>query len=226
MAIEGKNSSTEKDTRCVIHGISSDSMRVRFYLLMTIALSLLPVVLILSSGQLFHTHDGFVHLARMSAFFKSLSDGQFPVRWAGDLNFGYGMPLFDFIYQLPYFISSFFLLIGFGLVASFELTLVLSFILSGIFMFLFAKEFFGDEKSAFMATIFYQFFPFRLVELFVRGSFGEVYTYAFLPLVLYGVVKIFNTKENLPYRILTSFATALLVLSHNSVSLLFFLMIV
>src|SRR3989344_4248822 len=168
--------------------------------LVILAISLLPFLIIFATPDLPHTHDGLVHLPRIAAFYKALSDGHVPVRWAGDLNYGYGMPLFNFIYQLPYLVSSVFIFLGFGLVNSFKLSISLSFILSGIFMFLAAKEFFEDDKKAFFVSIFYQFASFRLVELLIRGSFGEVYTYTFLPLVLYGLLKLFKSSKTFPIR--------------------------
>jgi hypothetical protein len=190
------------------------------YLLIVI-LSIIPLILFFSSSLLPHTHDGFVHLARIGAFFKAVGDGQIPVRWAGDLNFGYGMPLFNFIYHTPYLIASFFVLSGVGLVGSFKLTLGLSFLISGVFMFGFSHAFFKDTKKALLVTVFYQFFSFRFVEIIVRGSFGEVYTYTFFPLVLWGLVRIFE-KPSYKNILLTSMATCLLVLSHNALSLVFF----
>ena len=186
-----------------------------------VILSFLPLVSSFVTADLFHSHDGLVHLPRIAAYYKSLLDLQIPVRWAGDLNYGYGMPLFNFIYQLPYVIASFFVSLGLGLVWSFKLTLTVSYMLSGVFMLMFANLFFKDRKTAFLVAVFYQFAPFRLVELLMRGSFGEVYTYAFLPLVLFGLTKLF-IFPNYRYFLLTSVASALLVLSHNSISLVFF----
>lgn len=183
--------------------------------LLVLALSFLPLTSIFTAQDLLHTHDGLVHLPRIAAYFKALSDGQIPVRWAGDLNYGYGMPLFNFLYQLPYFLASIFILLGASLVASFKLTLALSHILAGVFMYAFARKFLSDERKALLVTIFYQFASFRLVELLIRGSFGEVYTYTFLPLVLFGLIS--------RSFFITAFSTVFLVLSHNSVSLLFFL---
>lgn len=191
------------------------------YYLFVFFISLLPVASIFFTSDLNHTHDGFVHLARMGAYFKALQDLQIPVRWAGDLNYGYGMPLFNFIYQLPYFISSLFLFLGFGLVTTFKIVLVLSYILSGIFMFAFGKSFFKDDKKALLVTVFYQFAPFRLVELLVRGSFGEVYTYTFLPLVLFGFT-LFLRKQTYRNFSIIAVASAFLILSHNALSLVFF----
>lgn len=191
------------------------------YLRLVITLSLLPLVYLIFDSRIPHTHDGVVHLARMTAYYKALSDGQFPVRWAGDLNYGYGMPLFNFMYQVPYLISSVFIFLGFGLANSFKLVLAISYVLSGIFMFWFGKAFFKDEKKALLITIFYQFAPFRFIELLVRGSFGEVYTYTFFPLILFGLTKLFK-RQNYRNILITAIATSLLILSHNALSLSFF----
>ncbi len=184
-------------------------------------LSLLPLVGYFISSDLPHTHDGFVHLVRIGAYFKALSDGQILPRWAGDLNFGYGMPLFNFIYQLPYLIASAFVALGASLVVSFKLTVITSYLIGAVGIYLFAKELFEDEKKVLLVSLLYQFAPFRIVELLVRGSFGELYTYAFLPFILYGIAKLCK-KPELKFVAITSIATALLVLSHNSISLVFF----
>jgi hypothetical protein len=131
------------------------------------------------------------------------------------------MPLFDFIYQVPYIISSFFLLLGTTLVVTYKLVLLISFLLSGVFAYLFSKELFGTTKKALLFTLFYQFAPFRLVELLVRGDIGEIYTYTFLPLVCWGLVKL-SKKQTFKSFFLTAVSAALLILSHNSLSLSFF----
>ncbi|MEN9407273.1 MAG: hypothetical protein RLZZ455_489 [Candidatus Parcubacteria bacterium] len=190
-------------------------------LLLICLISILPLSASLFSSDLVHTHDGLVHLPRIGAFYKALLEGQFPVRWAGDLNYGYGMPLFIFIYHVPYLFSSIFLLIGLGLVWSFKLSLLISFLLSGIGMYLFAQAFFKDQKKAFLITLLYQFAPFHLIDLTIRASFGEIYTYAFLPFVLYFLTRYSQTK-NAGFLALSSVAVSFLILSHNSISLLFF----
>lgn len=182
--------------------------------LIVLAISLLPFLIILTNPDLPHTSDGGVHLPRIAAYVKALTDGHFPVRWAGDLNYGYGLPLFNFMYQSPYALGALFVGLGFGLVASFKLILTVSFVLSGLFMFLFTRELFKETKLAFLITVFYQFAPFRLVELLVRGSIGSAFAYTFLPLVLLGVVR--------RSFFLTSIAVGLLIISHNSLSLVFF----
>ncbi len=196
-------------------------MQKHRYLLLVILCSLLPFLYFFFTPLLYHTHDGSVHLPRIAAYVKALRDFHIPVRWAGDLNYGYGLPLFNFMYPLPYFIASLFVLLGASLVMSFKLALFVSYLLSGVFMYLFSKAFFKEEKKAFIATLFYQFATFRFVELLVRGSLGEVYTYTFLPLVLLGITILWQKKSLFGF-FLTAIATCFLILSHNAISLVFF----
>lgn len=191
------------------------------YIIFLIIASILPIIPFFVSQDLLHTHDGLVHVPRLAAYYHALSDGHFPVRFAGYLNYGYGLPLFNFIYQTPYLIGSVFLFIGFSLINAFKLSLVLSFLISGIAMYFFAKEYFGDERKALLVAVFYQFAPFRIVELLVRGSYGEVYTYAFFPFILYGIARVANKRLVSGFAVI-SLSTFLLIISHNSVSLLFF----
>ncbi len=195
---------------------------MRRELLIIILVSLLPFIFIFTTPLFFYTQDGWTHLARGGAFYKALLDGQLPVRWVGDLNYGYGMPLFDFVFQLPYMVMSLFIFIGLGLVTSLKITALISFLFSGIFMYLFAQEFFKDQKKALLVTLFYQFFPFRLVEIFVRGSIGEMFAFTFLPLVLYGIV-LFINKPRISALIYTAFGTAGMVLSHLATGSVFLL---
>ena len=157
----------------------------------------------------------------MAAWLKAFDGGQIPPRWAGGLNYGFGSPVMIFMYPWPYLLSGLFLKWGLSLVVSFKLVLSLSFLFSGLFMFLFAKELFKDEKRAFLVALLYQFASFRLVEIVVRGALGEVWTYSFIPLVFWGVLKIIK-KDYLHGFLLASLGTGLLVLAHNSISLSFF----
>ncbi|MCL4359716.1 6-pyruvoyl-tetrahydropterin synthase-related protein [Patescibacteria group bacterium] len=191
------------------------------YYIAIILVSILPLVSLFATPALFHTHDGAVHLPRMAAYFKALMDGQVLPRWAGDLNYGYGLPLFNFIYHTPYLISSLFIGLGASLVMTFKIVAALSFILAGVFMLLFARELWHNDRTALLVAVFYQFAPFRLVELMVRGSFGEMYVYAFIPLVLYFLLRTLR-GANARYIAGLALAAALLVISHNSISLVMF----
>lgn len=168
-----------------------------------------------------HTHDGPVHLARIAAYYNALRDGQFPPRWAGELNYGYGTPVFIFMYPLPYLLGSLFVGLGATLTLSFKLLLTTSFVLSGLFFYGWIMRVTKKPQLALLATIVYQFAPYRLVELTVRGSMAEAFGFAFSPLVLW-MLTLFAEKPTVRRATWIAMATALLVLSHNSMSLVFF----
>lgn len=161
-----------------------------------------------------------MHLARMPAYYKALTAGQILPRWAGDLNWGYGMPLFNFYYHLPYLVPAGFIAMGTGLVASFKIIHVMSFLLSAGFMYLFSRSFFKNNPKALLATLLYQFAPFHMVNLMVRGDTGEVLAMAFLPLMLYFIYRGFEQNKPFASLVATGISTALLLLSHTAVGLM------
>lgn len=190
--------------------------------LLVIAISLLPFVSIFLTSLAPHTHDSPVHFARMAAYYKALTEGQILPRWAGDLNYGYGMPLFNFIYHIPYLVTSVPIALGGGLVLSFKIALLVSFVLSGLFMYMFSLAFFKHEGKALVTTVLYQFAPFHLVDLVVRGDVAEGFALAFFPLVLFAITRSFVQNDRRKNVTFIGAAATLLILSHNSMSLVFF----
>ncbi len=75
------------------------------FLLLVAFFALLGSFPLLHSG-LFPTHDGEYHVIRFYEFDKVLRDGNLYPRWAPDLNNGYGVPLFNYVYPLPNYFSS------------------------------------------------------------------------------------------------------------------------
>jgi len=162
-----------------------------------------------------------MHLARIASYYKEVINGQFPVRWASDLNYGYGTPIFNFFHPLPYYITTLFVALGFSLSMTLKMSFLLSFLFSGIFMFWAARSLFHDEKIAFWVTVFYQFAPFRLVDMLIRGSLGGIYSYTLLPLVIYAFLE-YNTSKKFRFFLLASVSSSLLSMSHNIIGFVFF----
>src|SRR3990172_4216282 len=67
-------------------------------------LVIFPTLLPLFSDGFFTIHDN-TQVERVFQMTKSISDGQFPVRWVDDLGYGYGYPIFNFYAPLPYYIG-------------------------------------------------------------------------------------------------------------------------
>lgn len=195
----------------------------KLILILIVIISVLPFLPVLINQELNYTHDGFVHLVRVAEYYKMLVAGQFPIRWAADFSYGYGMPIFNFIYPLPYFLSFIILIVtGLNAVLTLKLTFLLSFILSGLFMYIFALELLKSQKKAFLVMLLYQFTPFHLSDIFIRGALGESFAFSFLPIVLWSIVRLSQKTEIKKFFVVPTTAV-LLVLSHNSISLVFFI---
>lgn len=200
-------------------------IKKHYGLLIVFLVSLLPLLNLLNPG-LPITHDGVDHVARIANFYDSLSEGILIPRWAENLNWGFGHPVVMFLYPMPSYITSIFHFLGFTLVSGLKLTFALTYILSGIFFYLWLSRFL-KINAAILGAILYLFAPYRFVDLYVRGAIGEHVAFMFFPLVLLGLHLLFNIKSQ--YRIkylfliflLISFSASGLILSHNGLSLLF-----
>lgn len=158
------------------------------------------------------THDGEYHLIRFWQFAKNIKSGIFFPRWAPDLDRGFGVPLFSFFYPFPNYPGGIFHLFGFSLADSFKLSLMITFIFSGIFFYLWGQRVLGPWP-ALAGSLFYLFAPYHFLDLYVRGSIGELWALVWLPAILWGL-----EKRSL---VSTSLFFGLLILSHNILALVF-----
>jgi hypothetical protein len=173
-------------------------------------LSLLPLLSLLRPG-VYQSGDMQIHATKTIEFASSLSEGHLIPRWSGNLNATYGYPLWEFTYATPYYLTSFFYLSGVPAVTSVKLFLVITYLLSGIGMFLAAKRHL-PPYAALLAAVFYQFAPYHLIDLHYRVAAGELAALMILPFCFYYL----NSRKLLP----ASLCIALLVLSHPAISLL------
>ena len=186
-----------------------------------ILLSLPPLIYIFLNPNLPHTSDGLMHVARSAAYFNEIQAGQFPIRWAHQFDYGYGTPIFNFFNPLPYAFGALLLSIGINLATTLKIGFVVTQLLSGIFILLFARTFFKNSKTAFLVAVMYQYVPFRLVEMHTRGDIGCLYSYMTFPLLMYAIT-VFLKKNTIPGFLLLGLASALLPLGHNINGFVFF----
>jgi hypothetical protein len=184
----------------------------------------LPLILPFFKAGFFPTHDGEWAVVRLSDMYRGLKDLQFPVRFSGYLNFQYGYPLFNFAYPLPYYLGAVFVFIKFGFVNSIKLLFSLSVILSFFSMFLLAKDFWRNKWAAFISSMLYVYVPYRIVDLYVRGSIGESLSFVLFPLILLGIKRIYGKKDVLGIASV-GILYALLSTTHNIMAVLFGLII-
>ena len=185
--------------------------KINLFILLLI-ISILPVISVFRTGT-YESGDFNIHVRRSMEFYQLLSEGNIMPTWAGNLNSTYGYPLFAFNYTLPYYFISFFHLIGFSFITSLKLFLASNFVLSGLFMYFFSKNFFKSDLSAFLASIFYLFTPYHLISLHFKITIGEILAYTLIPIVFYSISKFLTHKKNF-YFLLSSITLGLLTLSH------------
>ena len=197
-----------------------NKMKFNKYLvfLSLIILSIIPVLNLFHSG-LPVTHDGQDHVVRIANFYQNLSEGNIIPRWAGNLNWGYGHPILEFLYPLPSYIASLFHFLGFSLVDSTRIVFGLGMVMSLMFMYMWLSLFL-NKYSAIFGAVLYTYAPYRFVETYVRGDIGENLAFAFIPLVLYFIYKLYK-KNDYKLATLGGVSLAFLILSHNAISLMF-----
>lgn len=188
------------------------SMKYLPYLFIII-LSAFSLKALFSSSYLPLMHDQ-VQGERVYELAKSLSFGQFPVRFVGDLGYGLGYPLFNHYAPLPYYIGAIIFLLGANLITATKIMIVIPFIASGIGMYLFTNKFWG-RMGALYSAILYMLAPYHGVQLYVRGSVGELYTYALLPFICIGLSELWKEKPRRGNLLIGLISLSLLVLSHT-----------
>ncbi len=174
----------------------------------------IPLILPYLHSGYFPTHDGEWAVVRLTDMYRELKDLQFPARYSANLNFGYGYPLFEFAYPLPYYIGFVLHLFRINFVDSIKLLFAITVPLSLWGMYLLVREMWKNTSAGIISAVIYVFYPYRLVDLFVRGSIGESISFAIFPFIIYFLLKIHKSK-NFIYVSFASIFIASLVMSHN-----------
>lgn len=166
-----------------------------------------PVVLVISLTAFYCTlplfvhkglpiaHDMVFHIFHADQFNRAINEGIFYPRWVPDSNNGYGTAYFVFYAPLSYYFVS---LINF-LIPSFTLSMIIaiwfSFFLSGLTMFIAVKRMFGSPSS-FLAGVIYQMVPFHILDLYIRGTFAELFAFTWFPLIILFMYESLHFRHN------------------------------
>lgn len=184
-------------------------------LLIVILLLLLttPSVKALFQKGGYTSHDLTYHVMRQISMDKLLQEGQFPPRWSGELNNGYGYPVFIFNYPLPSLIGEVFHKVGFNFVDSVKVVFFLSMVISIFGMYFFLKELLNSKLAAILGSVFYLYAPIRFINVYVSASVGAALGAGILPFVFY-----FMVRRKI---LLGALSFSLLILSHNFTTFIF-----
>src|SRR3989338_5915245 len=186
-------------------------------LLFVVVIALIACKDLLQPGY-FNMHDDLQMMRQFSleACFKYL---QIPCRWTPYMGYCFGFPLFNYYPQLPYLFGEVFRLIGFSFVDTIKATMLLSFVTSGLAMYVLAKEFWG-KLGGILSAAFYIWAPYHSVDVFVRGAMNEAWALVWFPIILWSGYKII-TKAQFRHIVVLSLAWFGLLNSHNLMALIF-----
>jgi len=179
----------------------------------------LPIIYPFLLPGYFPSHDGEWAVVRLAEMHREIKELQLPPRWAGYLNHGYGYPLFLFTYPLPYYLTEIFHLVGFGFVNAIKFGFVLTVIGSAATMFLLARRMWGTWGGL-ISTVLYLYAPYRLSNLFVRGSLGESLAFVIFPLLFLSFQKLVADGST-KLIVICSLGLGALILTHNALAILF-----
>lgn len=197
---------------------------VVFYYLKILCFAFLisfPLIIPYLKPGFFPTHDGEWAVVRLSEMYREIKDLQFPARFSGYLNFEYGYPLFNFVYPLPYYIGLLFVFLKLGFVNSIKILFSLSIIFSAFSMFLLSASVWKNKWAGIISAIIYTYAPYRIIDLFVRGSIGESLSFVLFPLILLFIKKLYDYPKSYMNVIVVGFLYAFLITTHNVMTILF-----
>lgn len=196
------------------HMFSLKKNNIFWFVLILIVLT--PALYGIFHKGFFVSDDGNWMVIRFSAFYQALREGQFPVRFLARLNNGYGYPVANFLYPGFLYLGVPLKAIGFNSLEVIKI-LMAFFMGSGIFFsFLWLRKFF-DSYSSFIGAFVYTYLPYHLYNLYTRGSVGELMSLGVVPYTLWSI-------ERRSY-FLTAIGIFLLLISHNTLALLFLVVI-
>lgn len=188
----------------------------------TVGLILSVILLYFAVSPLFGTgyfpmHDD-TQVARVIAMGDAIRDLQFPVRVVDHLGYGLGYPIFAYYSPLPYYAGGILYALGVDAYIATKIMFMLGFVLAAALSFvLFASQY--GVLSAVVGSVIFSYAPYHAVQLYIRGSVGEFWAAAFLPLFLLGIISI-RPKNPFAGIFMGSMGLAAIFLSHTILGVL------
>lgn len=157
--------------------------------------------------------DTLHHSYRLVEFDRVLRDGVLLPRWAPDLYYGYGYPLFNYYAPLIYYVGEAFHLLGAGFQVATKLQVALGVALSAATAYLLGRRFLHSWPAA-LAAVLYVYAPYHLFDVYLAGELAQAFAWAWPPLALWGLLGL-AAGEGLGTLLVTALAVAGLLLTHT-----------
>jgi hypothetical protein len=153
-------------------------------------------------------------------------NGRVLVPWSPDLAFGHGLPFFIYYAPLATYVAEVPHLLGADLLQAVKVSYALSLALSAASMALFLSylsksyRFPASPVVIALASAAYVTAPYRMVDVYVRGSLAECWSFVWFPLILLGCHMLADERWRKGL-VIGGLSYAALILSHNIMALYF-----
>lgn len=159
-------------------------------LLGTIVFSSLPMF----TDFLFVGHDLEFHLARILALAQSIGEGRWISPIADTMNhYGYTNPIF--YGQLFLYMPAIFYNLGMPLQTCYQAYVFLINIVTCFISYWCFDNLVKNKKIAVTGAFLYVVAPYRICNIYVRAAVGEYTAMAFIPLIVYGFIKVYTSEQ-------------------------------
>lgn len=195
------------------------SLRLEPRLVLLLAFSAFALAPLTAPGYFIYGHDARHSVYFLQMFDLSMRDGAWYPRWATDMVFGYGYPLWIILAPMPFFIGQALHLVGFDFVSAVKTVDGLALFFSSLAMYLYASRVL-NKNAGLVAAVAYAYVPYHLVDLYVRSAQAELVSFVFPPLVLWAFHQLAVTRQS-RYIPLAALSYAGLVLAHISMAVVF-----
>lgn len=189
------------------------------HIIVLLALATLLAAPLTAPGYFMFAHDARHTVYFMQMFDAALKDGALFPRWATDMVFGYGYPVWLILAPLPYYGAEFFHLIGLDFPAAIKAIEAVGWFASALGMYLFGSRVMGKDAGL-VAAVAYLFVPYHIVDLYVRGAMAEFLAFVFPPFILWALYQIYSTRRFV-YVALGALLYGAMLLTHVQMTVLF-----
>lgn len=194
-----------------------------FVILLICFVSVLSVVeLFINKGQSANM-DGIVHMMTPALFSEAIKMGEVPVSWVDGFA-NYGLPLGLIAHQLPTYLMAFINLAVNDPVLSFNIVGFIGILLSSIFLYFFLRIY-VHPTYAFLGVFLFNFAPYRILNLYIRGAMPEFFASLFFPLILIAIYLLFS-KRNIYGFFLLILSITLLLFTHPFMFIVSFFLVI
>ena len=185
-------------------------------------LLIVPATWWLTQVDYFFSHDGDLHHWRIWEFWQIWQSGQVPVRWASELGYGFGSPLFTYYNPLAYLLGAAMQGWGLSAVDAAKLICGASLSLMMVGMYLLAAEWYRGQVvgrwAALIAATACVYAPYMLANVYRRGAMAETLALGIAPWMLWMVLRSLRRRD-LSSHLGLALSVGMLVLSHNLTAL-------